>query len=45
VADRLAPVLAGEADAAVIHRLLNEEIERGLAELSTAPPVKVGARG
>ncbi len=45
VPDRLAPILAGEADAAVIHRLLTEELERGLAELSTAPPLKAGARG
>jgi hypothetical protein len=45
VADRLAPVLAAEADAAVIHRLLTEEIERGLGELSTSPPLRVRARG
>jgi len=43
VPDRLAPILAGETDAAVIH-LLSEEIERGLAEPSRrrqyrAPPV------
>ena len=44
VPDRLAPVLVGQADAAVIHRLLTEELERGLAELSTAPPLKPGAR-
>ena len=43
--DRLAPILAGQADAAVIHRLLTEEIERGLAELSTAPPIKAAATG
>ena len=42
--DRLAPVLAGETDAAVIHRLLTEELERGLAELSTAPPTRSDAR-
>jgi phage terminase Nu1 subunit (DNA packaging protein) len=39
VPDRLAPILAGETDPAVVHRLLSEEIERGLAELSTAPPM------
>jgi hypothetical protein len=42
--DRLAPVLAGETDAAVIHRLLTEELERGLAALSTAPPLNASAR-
>jgi hypothetical protein len=45
VPDRLAPILAGQADAAVIHRLLTEELERGLAELSTAPAIKTASRG
>ena len=40
VPDRLAPVLVGQTDQAVIHRLLAEEIARGLAELSTAPAIK-----
>lgn len=40
IPDRLAPILAGEADAAVVHRLLAEEIDRGLSELATAPPIK-----
>jgi len=35
--DRLAPVLAGQADQAVIHRVLSEEILASLNELS-APP-------
>jgi hypothetical protein len=42
--DRLAPVLAGESDAAVIHRLLTEELERGLEELSAARPLIASAR-
>lgn len=45
IPDRLAPILVGEADPAVIHRRLTEELERGLAELSTAPPLKAGGRG
>jgi len=40
VPDRLAPILAGESDPAVIHRLLTDEIERGLRELSNAMPLK-----
>lgn len=44
VPDRLAPVLEGQKRAE-IHRLLTEELERGLAELSAAPPLKAGARG
>lgn len=39
VPDRLAPILAGETDAATIHRLLAQEIERGLSELVAAPPI------
>lgn len=45
VPDRLAPILAGETDQTVIHRLLTEEITRGLSELTSAPPIKSGARG
>jgi hypothetical protein len=45
VPDRLAPILAGETDQAVIHRLLTEEINRGLAELTSGPPIKADARG
>ena len=45
VPDRLSPILAGETDQAAIHRLLTEEITRGLAELSSAPPIKAGTRG
>lgn len=40
VADRLAPVLAGESDAAVIHRLLSEEIALGLSELASPRPLE-----
>ncbi len=34
VPDRLAPILVGQTDAAVIHRMLTEEIERGLSALA-----------
>ena len=44
VPDRLAPILAGESDRAVIHQLLAEEIARGLTELSTAPPINTSPR-
>jgi len=44
IPDRLAPILAGEKDPAVIHRLLAEEIERGLSELATALPIQPGSR-
>jgi len=44
VPDRLAPILAGQTDQAVIHRLLTEEITRGLSEL-TSPPITTGTRG
>jgi hypothetical protein len=44
VPDRLAPILAGEADQAVIHRLLTEEITRGLSELVSAPAIGAAAR-
>ena len=43
IPDRLAPILAGQTDQAVIHRLLTEELERGLADLSTAQPIKIGS--
>ena len=45
VPDRLAPILAGETDQAVIHRLLTEEITRGLSELTSAPPIHADPRG
>ena len=45
VPDRLAPILAGETDQAVIHRLLTEEITRGLSELTSAPPIASSAKG
>lgn len=45
VPDRLAPILAGLTDPTAIHRLLTEEISRGLAELTSAPPIKTGTRG
>jgi hypothetical protein len=42
--DRLAPVLAGQADPAAIHRILSEEILASLAELSAASPLKAVGR-
>jgi hypothetical protein len=42
VPDRIAPVLVGQSDQAAIHRLLTEEIMTSLAELSTAPAVRLG---
>ena len=44
IPDRLAPVLAGHTDPAVIHRLLTEELTRGLAELTKAAPTTFGAK-
>lgn len=41
VPDRLAPVLVGQSDQAAIHRLLTEEIMASLAELSSAPAVRL----
>jgi len=43
--DRLAPILAGQADPAVIHRLLTDEIALVLAELTAASPIKIGSQG
>lgn len=37
--DRLAPVLAGQPDPAVVHRILSDEIRVSLSELSGAPPL------
>jgi len=47
IPDRLAPVLAGLTDQAVIHRLLTDEIMTSLAELSSArqPRLKVRSEG
>jgi hypothetical protein len=42
--DRLAPVLAGQADQAAVHQLLTEEIMVCLAELSAAPPLVTGPK-
>ena len=42
VPDRLAPLLAGQVDQAVVHRLLTQEIRTCLSELSAAPPLQVG---
>ena len=42
--DRLAPVLAGQADQAVIHQLLTQELMTSLAELSAAPPLRLGPK-
>ena len=39
--DRLAPVLAGQADPATIHRVLTAEIVASLSELSGSAPLKV----
>ena len=44
VPDRLAPVLEGQSRAE-IHRLLTEELTRGLSELKGAPPILLGSRG
>ena len=44
IPDRLAPILVGQTDAAVVHRMLSEELERGLAELSKAPPITIGSK-
>ena len=44
IPDLMAPILAGESDPAIVHRLLAEEIERCLTELATAPPIRDGAR-
>ena len=42
--DRLAPVLVGQGDQAVIHQLLTEEIATSLAELSVAPLITNGPK-
>jgi hypothetical protein len=42
--DRLAPVLTGQTDQAVIHRILSDELATSLAELSSAPPLVSGRR-
>ncbi len=44
IPDRLAPILVGQTDATVVHRMLSEEIERGLAELSEAPAITIGPK-
>jgi hypothetical protein len=43
--DRLSPVLAGQSDQALVHRLLTEEIMVCLAELAVAPSLRPGAKG
>lgn len=42
--DRLAPVLAGQTDQAIIHQLLTQELITSLAELSAAPPLRLGQK-
>jgi hypothetical protein len=42
--DRVAPLLVGQSDQAVVHRLLTQEIMVCLAELSAAPPVQPGPK-
>jgi hypothetical protein len=42
--DRLAPLLVGQADQAVVHRLLTQELMTSLAELSAAPPLRPGSK-
>jgi hypothetical protein len=42
--DRVAPLLAGQVDQAVVHRLLTQEIITCLGELSAAPPLQSGPR-
>lgn len=44
VPDRLAPLLAGESNAAEVHRILSEELLAALAEVSAAPPLRVVGR-
>jgi len=44
IPDRLAPVLAGKADPAEIHRILSDELVASLAELSAASPISVVGR-
>ncbi len=44
IPDRLAPVLAGQADPAEIHRTLSAELVASLAELSVASPIQVVGR-
>jgi hypothetical protein len=39
IPDRLAPLLVGQVDQAIIHEMLTDELTIGLAELSTAPPI------
>ena len=43
--DRLAPVLVGQSEPAVIHRLLTEDIVACLGELSSAPAIRQPERG
>ena len=44
IPDRLAPVLVGQSDQAVIHQLITEELMTSLGELSKAPPLRFGPR-
>ena len=43
--DRLAPVLVGQSEPAVIHRLLTEDIVACLGELSDKPAIRQPERG
>lgn len=44
IPDRLAPVLVGQADQALIHQLITEELMTSLGELSKAPPLRFGPK-
>ena len=39
--DRVAPLIVGQSDPAVIHRILTEEIQSCLSELAVAPSLRV----
>jgi len=41
LSDRVAPLLVGQTDPAVVHRILTEEIQSCLSELSVGPSLRV----
>jgi len=44
IPDRLAPVLVGQTDQALIHQIITEELMTSLGELSKAPPLRFGPK-
>ena len=44
IPDRLAPILVGQSDQAVIHQLITEELMTSLGELSKSPPLRFGPK-